>query len=195
MRKLEANASQYYLGLDNEKNDVLIARAGAVIQVVDASAPSARIDVRLNDMDALEFPMRMGDIVVMPFDRFWINSSAQSGQWIKLIITNDPMFRMYKSDYITKFDGTPRLIANKSITATLSAVISPSKELSKLVLFNDGDFPFYLGDASLAPSGSYTGDMVLPTERREFHGVNTAFRIYARCKTGETATMGVIEYD
>jgi hypothetical protein len=197
MRNLNADYTIFQQNLDDVKDNVRFARAGEIIQIVDASAPSATIAVKLNSIDAPAFRMRLGDIIALPFERFWYSSNAQTNQWIKILISSDKSYRFYSSDYATSFDGAPRLIANVSVTATLSSVISPSKEVSQFVLINDcaSSYPLHIGDSLLAPSATKLGDIILPTERRIFRGVNSSFKIYARCKTGESATLGVVEYD
>ena len=183
--------------LDTAKNRTKMAYAGEVIQVIDASAPSANILIQLDDPDAPQIKMKLHDLIVLPFHNFHYSWTAQTGHWVKVLISDSPQKRFFFGDAVANFDGKPRLITNISVTSTISSVISPTKEVSKFVLVNDpaSADPLYIGDSALAPSGTKLGDIILPTERKVFKGVNESFQIYARCKTGESANLGVIEYD
>ena len=196
MNSLESgyNLKRFYL--TTAQINTKMALAGEIIQIIQSSAPSATIKVRLNNNSAPQINLKMHDTIALPFERFWLQWEAQSGHWVDILISDSLQKRFHFADAVAHYSGKPSLKTPISVTTSLSAVISPTKECSEFVLCNmdnSGD-PIYIGDATLDPAGGNAGDIILPTERRVFKGVGTDFQIYARCRSG-SGTLGVIEYD
>jgi len=82
--------------------------------------------------------------------------------------------------------------AAASIGSASATQISLSSGKSQISVQNTGTKPIWIGDSNVAPSSS-RGWRLNPTDGYEFKECKVGFSFYAKCASGESSTLSIVE--
>lgn len=112
--------------LDSAVANKFLSFAGKFVGIINASSQSANVLVRLNDAQSTPVPLTQGLYLSVPsaFRGIWFDYTAQAGEWITLIVSDDQNFHVQDN-------------RSNTLQATyLSAISTNSTKISLLAKLN-----------------------------------------------------------
>ena len=119
------------IDLDNERNEELLKLGGNFIWAARASSYTALAEIGFQQQGQGRIPFQQGSAVrVGPFDRIYLTNTAQSGEWIEIVVVREETGNFAIENPGSAFDtvqfSTPTSINTSSdvnISASSSALV------------------------------------------------------------------------
>ena len=195
------------VALDTATTGQLLSVAGNFVWVIQASDVTAEVDIQFNTQTGDEFPFTQGAALgVWPFQKLYLNWSAQPGKWVKLAISKsrpgaqllflNPAIAVNNvsltgnNNGVVERPGTLKSFADVAVAnATQVLILAADATRRRAQLVNTGANAIRIGDSN---TGATQGALIQSMGSITMMG---DYAVYAYGSGGASSVGGVTEND